>query len=60
MQLLYEPQHIVHGTEGEKGVVVMVEVALDKHAELVEVCVEYQLCWFFERGWHVCHLTIPI
>ena len=30
------PQHVVHGAEGEKGLVVM--VALDKHAEVVEVC----------------------
>ena len=36
MQQLYGPQHVVHGTQGEIGQVVMVEVALDKHGEVVE------------------------
>ena len=37
MQQLYGPEHIVHGAKGGKDLVVVVEVALDKLAEVVEV-----------------------
>ena len=38
MQELYKPQNVIQGSKGAKGLVVVVEIAIDKQTEVVEVC----------------------